>query len=247
MENKLNRTKLQDGFGLVEIMIAFALLGALSLFVTQLMENQNKNQKTMEVKADFLEVFNLFAGIMTNKEACKATIADSLKGTNIQDFYMNKYEPTAEPFATAGEPFQNGKLMVESMRILTDQEAIDKKATVAGGTPEAGDTFVFVEVKLKRISAKQNYYGADTKTKIYTVPVVYGEVQSVWGYDYSMAKLACTDAPLLGKVINGDGEEGSDYNDPAEVEPAYFDGEVWRVDCKIIPGEATKRQVIKCN
>jgi len=73
---------------MVEIMVAAALLGGLSLGVVKLMENANKASKTIEVKDDIIQMERLITDVLNSPNNCEATLGEKTIGSNIPVIYQ---------------------------------------------------------------------------------------------------------------------------------------------------------------
>ncbi|OIQ17192.1 MAG: hypothetical protein BM556_13345 [Bacteriovorax sp. MedPE-SWde] len=67
------KIKNNSGFSLAEVMVAAALLGAVSLGVVRLIDNMSKSQKSFETSSELTLINNAIAQTLTNERACEQT------------------------------------------------------------------------------------------------------------------------------------------------------------------------------
>ncbi len=114
----------QRGFSLVQVMVAVGLMGGLALTMMKMMENQTKQQKTMELKAEQGDMANMMRQVLNNKVSCEATFLGFSPGNQINQIRINS-DKSLPPFAETGVKFKNFNVYIKSMYILTRQEEVD--------------------------------------------------------------------------------------------------------------------------
>ena len=62
------------GFGLVQVMVGFALVALLGLFMSQLFMNQNKSQRTVSTNYEVASFKDNVLQLLSDPEACKRTL-----------------------------------------------------------------------------------------------------------------------------------------------------------------------------
>lgn len=70
----------QNGFSLLEIMIAIGLLGGLSYMLMNIMDQANKGQQGVQIRTDFDNMRNSISIILKNSELCGAGLQNSTNG-----------------------------------------------------------------------------------------------------------------------------------------------------------------------
>ncbi|MBY0413873.1 MAG: tail fiber domain-containing protein [Bdellovibrionales bacterium] len=137
----------KSGFSLIEIMVGIALLGALSVGVTHLIQNMNKGNVKSQSDSDILLATNEITSILSDPANCKATIPKT-DTKPVSVFYK-----TSEKFKV-NQPFGN----INS--IITDYEFV---------YPAGSSTEAILNITYKR---KEILAGADLKRRV----VIYIEV-----------------------------------------------------------------------
>ena len=105
-------------------MVAVGLMGGLALMMMKMMENQTKQQKTMELKAEQGDMANMIRQVLNNKVSCEATFLGFSPGNQINQIRINSNK-SLPPFAETGVKFKNFNVYIKSMYILTRQEEVD--------------------------------------------------------------------------------------------------------------------------
>jgi hypothetical protein len=105
-------------------MVAVGLMGGLALMMMKMMENQTKQQKTMELKAEQGDMANMIRQVLNNKVSCEATFLGMSPGNSINQIRINS-DKSLPPFAETGVKFKNFNVYIKSMYILTRQEEVD--------------------------------------------------------------------------------------------------------------------------
>ncbi|MCT4641317.1 MAG: hypothetical protein N4A33_03400 [Bacteriovoracaceae bacterium] len=166
--------KNNNGFSLVQVMIASAIAGGLSLVVMNIISNSNKAQKTLEVNQELAEVFSRVSRYIANKDIC-SRVFQVAPGDEIDEFKIDDDTFTASGIVLEkGEEIGNTNVIVERMEILPDVLPI---------TPDQGIYDVTFRLTMKR--KEGNYIMAGT-TKIkdfvftaklceYSLPLPYDE------------------------------------------------------------------------
>jgi prepilin-type N-terminal cleavage/methylation domain-containing protein len=124
----MKKTKMsgEKGFSLLEVLVAVAVMGGLSLVMLQMNQNQLKQQKTVELKGEISDIMTVIRHTLNNEEACNATF----KGTNFDDKNLvDEIRSTKDfdkpPLARIGNvKFQNFNVYIKEMRLLTRAEEV---------------------------------------------------------------------------------------------------------------------------
>jgi competence protein ComGC len=229
----------QRGFSLVQIMVAFALVGVLSLIMMRMFDQQN--QLTGKVKSDneLNEVQYHFLNMLNDKIACEANLQSMKKGDEINFFRVDD----GDPFATVGERFKNLGIKITGMKILTDAEV-----TASGQTPqlvrvEDGRSMIVFRVKFERLG---NVIGGKTKFKDFHVSVVLGEHKWETGPTATSVKNACVSNGSF-KVADSNFVVKDSYQPPNPGdEPAKCNGNLCIVDCVKFNGAPANLRILAC-
>lgn len=82
--------KTNNGFSLVEILIAAAILGGLSIAAMQLMKSQSKSASKANWDSETLLITNEINGILSDPTVCQATFATVISPSHINGKYKTK-------------------------------------------------------------------------------------------------------------------------------------------------------------
>jgi prepilin-type N-terminal cleavage/methylation domain-containing protein len=113
----------EEGFSLIEMMVAIGVLGVLSLGVVKLMDNSNKAAKTIDAKDEISMLTREIVTILSNPDSCFSSLGDkSVSPVNTPNvpniFRMSQGTPVAIPKLTA-QPSLNDSptLFIKGMRV----------------------------------------------------------------------------------------------------------------------------------
>jgi prepilin-type N-terminal cleavage/methylation domain-containing protein len=134
------------GFSLVEIMIAAAMLGAISMGVMSLIQNMRKGEVISETKMEELELRRLITTLLTDQQACKNTFS----GINIGSPVPNVKNGAGNTVYQKETPYGNNTLKITDMitkdtgtinsdltRIVHFDVTIQKLKQMSGGTSKS--------------------------------------------------------------------------------------------------------------
>ncbi len=99
------------GFGLIEALIATALLGGVALGFMKLTENMSRGQVTSETKMEGLEMKRLISTTLLDKAACDATFTGKAIGANITEIKNSSGIPVYE----INKPYGGNMIKINSM------------------------------------------------------------------------------------------------------------------------------------
>lgn len=201
----------QRGFSLVQVMVGFALLGVLSMFMMGLFDQQNKLSSRAKMDADLAEMRSLFQSMLNNIAICEMNMAHS-KGQDM-DFFLLEAE---EPFATINTRFKNSNLMVKRMHILSDAEVQSKTGEPAPPV-SSSDGFTTITFRVEVQKLNKTLGGSDINLD-FSVAVHMGEVVPKAGPSPSNVKAQCFADGFV--VADSLYRHKPEYNDPGE-EPLY--------------------------
>lgn len=110
----MNQFKNDQGFTLVEIVIAAGLLGALSLGVMSQIKHMAKGQATSEVKMEELEMRRIIATTLSDKTACQNTFL----GTSIGSALTQIKNVSGGVMYQVGNTYGNNAVKITDMRTV---------------------------------------------------------------------------------------------------------------------------------
>lgn len=163
--------KNEKGFSLVSVLVAIGLTGVLGLILMSLSEQQVKLQKKALVEADLADALNQIRVIMTKKTSCNATFVGKKKGQPVFRLLKDN-DPDAPPYAEVSDtiPFRGTKILLTSLRVLTDEEVQGLGRTVEEGV-------VILDAEFRRPG---NTLGGQAFRKQIDLPVVYGQEELIY-------------------------------------------------------------------
>lgn len=106
----------QTGMSLVQVMIAFALVGALSLVIMKLMENTRKQQKYIEVKNNEQSFLAQVGNYINNETICNAAFIGFRAGESFNVLQFNTKGEGSK--FEMGKEIGNSGLLVEELSLL---------------------------------------------------------------------------------------------------------------------------------
>jgi hypothetical protein len=231
--------KSQRGFSLVQIMVAFALVGVLSVIMMKMFEQQN--QLTTRVKSDneLNEIQYHFLNMLNDKIACESNIQSMKKGDAINFFRVDD----GDPFATAGEKFKNLNIKITSMKILTDAEVLASGQKPQPVRTEDGRSMIVFRVGFQRMG---NVIGGRDKFKDFNISVTLGEHKWETGPTATAVKTACHTNGSF-KVADSNFVVKDSYQPPNPGdEPAICTGSLCIVDCVKFNGNPANLRILAC-
>ena len=208
----------EGGFSLVQVMVAIGLMGGLALAMMKMFDNQLKQQKTVELRAEQGDVANIIRQTLSDKEACEATFIGMSPGDDISSIRMTP-DLNQPAFAQVGEKFKTFNVFIKSMYLLTRAEEITLKQRAVGSLPissyTTGAGFGYLKVTfVKNVGAvtdantSHNFYGAKETSTIFPVKGFFYDVEIVKHNDPNLLNQACWDrASIKGVNCNGTPDE----------------------------------------
>jgi type II secretory pathway pseudopilin PulG len=176
----------EAGFSLVQVMVAMGLAGGLAVYMMTLTENQLKNQKNIEMKAEIQKIDVLIRQTLRDKNNCFHTFKQAFPGGTLDGIRIS-HDPSVPYFAEVENRFKNTNVSIDEMYILKRSEEEDKSfndgvkpirssseaAVSADGTGKAHLRVTFS----KGINAddKARFFGGKTIKKIYTIYAKFGK------------------------------------------------------------------------
>jgi hypothetical protein len=124
----------ENGFSLVQVMVSVGIMGGLALMMMTMMENQTKQQKTIELNSEKNDIKAIIKQVISNLGACNATFIGMSPGDEIREIRTTS-DMSVAPFAQTGVKFKNMNVYIKSMRLLTRQEELDAKLREVGSDP----------------------------------------------------------------------------------------------------------------
>lgn len=231
--------KNQKGFSLIQVLVAFGLMGVLSLVMMGMFDQQNKLSQKVKVDGELNEIKYHFLNMLNDKIACESNLQSMKKGEPINFFRVDN----GDPFATVGEQFKNLGIKITAMQILTDADV-----TASGQSPqmirqEDGQTTIVFRVNFQKIG---NIIGGKDITKDFNVRVVMGEHKWEAGPTPNAVKDACLTNGGY-KVADSIFEAKASYQPPSTSdEPVKCIGMFCLVDCVKFDGNVNNMRILKC-
>lgn len=151
--NHVNFFKNNQGFSLVETMVAAGMLGLLAMAGVKLMQNQNQAMKTIEVKSEYNGLMNDIRTILADSNSCRTTLGGrdaknhpaAPAGTITQITQVTATGPvaryTSNPDWRVAQAYGNGKLRIIGIRL---SDAATDVETTGGATPQVGTTNLII-------------------------------------------------------------------------------------------------------
>lgn len=146
----MNFFKNNQGFSLVEVMVAAGMLGLLAMAGVKLMQNQNQAMKTIETKSEYNGIMNDIRTILADSNSCRTTLGGLNAKTTpvgaiwqITQVVQTGAGPTNIARYTGNANWQqapaygNGKIRIVGIRL--DDSATDVETT-SGPGPTVGTT-----------------------------------------------------------------------------------------------------------
>ncbi len=202
------------GFSLVQVMVAIGLMGGLALAMMRMTDNQIKQQKTMEMKAELGDVATIIRQTLSNKNACITTFLGMSPGDNIPSIRMST-NMSLPPFLEVGKKFKTFNVYVKSMNLLTRLEEISHKQRDAALPPISNynDGFGYGYLKVTFVkqsgaitdeNKSRNFYGAKETNLIFPIAGYFYDVEIVQASDQNKLSEACFEkAATKGVTCNG--------------------------------------------
>jgi hypothetical protein len=203
-----SKVKTERGFSIVQVMVAFALMGVLSMFMMGVFDQQNKMSSRVKTDQELNDLRSLLATLLKNPTLCEMNMGHP-KGQDLDHIMLEN----GEAFAAVNERFRNSSLMVKRMRILSDSEL--KPGTNYSVSSTDGFTTIVFRVVLQKLN--KSYGGQDISID-FEIPVYMGEVLSKAGPTASNVKSQCFDSGM--KVADSLYRHKPEYNGPGE-DPLY--------------------------
>lgn len=146
--------KNEAGFSLIQVMIAFGLVGALSLVIMRLVGTGVKSQKSLEVKNALNEVFGRINSYVKTNPICETAFGELKAGEELQFFHINQAGTGTK--LVPGEEVGNSGAIVDTLFIAENPTLVDA---------ETGLYELTFEATLKKKGNSKQYYGAGNTIK----------------------------------------------------------------------------------
>ena len=194
----------ERGFSLVQVMVSVGIMGGLAMAMMKMMENQTKQQKTIELKAEQGDIAAIIRQVLANKVACETTFIGMSPGDTIKEIRMNS-DLSVPPFAETGVKFKNNNVYIKSMYLLTRPEEVTAKQRPANLPPieyndPQGKGFGYGYLKItfvKNIGAvtdlnkSHQFYGAKETALILPIAGNFYDLEIVKHNDWNKLNEAC--------------------------------------------------------
>ncbi len=142
------RENSSSGFGLIEVMVAFALMGVVGVGVMRLTETMSKSNTKARADSDYLLATNEIISILSDPVNCKKTIPNiNAKISKVHFGALEKFK-IGDPFGDTGTVISNYKLLYPGK---TDKDGTllvyYKKKEILGGGETHRKIGLYLEVK----------------------------------------------------------------------------------------------------
>lgn len=235
----LFQLKNQKGFSIIQVLVAFALMGVLSVVMMGMFDQQNKLSQKVKIDGELNEVRYHFLNMLNDKIACESNLQSMKKGETINFFRVDD----GDPFATVNERFKNLAIKITGMKILTDLEVTNSGQTPEQVRTEDGQTTIVFRVTFEKIG---NIIGGRDIAKDFNVRVVMGEHKWEAGPTPDAVKDACLTNGAF-KVADSNFEAKDSYQPPNPGdEPAKCMGMFCLVDCVKFDAAPANLRILKC-
>jgi hypothetical protein len=230
MKTLINNPK---GFSLVQVMVSVGIMGGMALMMMKMSDNQIKQQKGMDLKAEQGDLANIIRSTIRDKEACEATFLGMSPGDEIPEIRMNP-DLSKPAFAVAGEKFKNFNVYIKKMYLLTRAEELTFGLRPAGSTPienyQTGAGFGYLRVtfvkqigKITDSNTSHNFVGSKETAITFPVKGFFYDTEIVKHNQSSMLDQACW-ARASGQGITCNGTAGERCKTTPLDEESWFKG-----------------------
>lgn len=168
----------ESGFSLVEAMIGISIMVFASIGFMNFMKAQQKSQKTVEIKAELLEVKGIIQQTISTMNACEATFVGMAPGDSLKEVRTSK-DLSKPPFLKTGEKFRQYSVYVKSMKMLTREEQKDPSRNISDAGIEAnGVGYAFIEVTFGKNAKEKNgqeqtFFGGNDHKAVFPIRAVF--------------------------------------------------------------------------
>ena len=197
---KMKKMNDQKGFSLLEVLVAVAIMGELSLVMLQMNQNQLKGQKTTELKGEISDIMNIIRQVLNNQEACDTTFSQTDFQANKKVKYLYSSSDLSKIFAEVGNvKFQNFNVYIKEMRLLTraEEASLGRNYTVSKtngfGSASLKITFVKNVGNINPTSTTQQFFGGKETVQYLTIFGYFYDFDNVYSPDISQLRQRCID------------------------------------------------------
>lgn len=171
----------QEGFSLVEVLVAVGLMGSLGLAVSHLVKSTYSNQATLEANFEILSFAGEMSSILSSPEACLKSFA----GQDATNSKIVKIIDTKDRVR-----FETGKNLGASHAKISDMRLSDSDAAVEVVANSDGDTYLEVlfdrgkasggvQTKIEKLKI---WVQTDSMKKITACRVISNGTDPIWKY-----------------------------------------------------------------
>jgi prepilin-type N-terminal cleavage/methylation domain-containing protein len=196
---KMKKMNDEKGFSLLEVLVAVAIMGGISLVMLQMNQNQLKGQKTTELKGEISDIMNIIRQVLNNQEACDTTFSQNDFQNNKKLKYLYSSSDLSKIFAEVGNvKFQNFNVYIKEMRLLTRAEEVSlgKTHTVSKtdgyGSATLKITFVKNPGAIGATSTPQQFFGGKETVQYLTIFGYFYDFNYVFSTVQTELRTLCT-------------------------------------------------------
>lgn len=186
----MNIQKNENGFSLIEVLVAAAIMGGLSLVFMRFMDLERKMTKTANVNNSLAQVSTLVSGLMANKSICEGNLftvppeTEYDMSNSSDSFIIDAGNNSVRPILTLGQSFGSSGIILSKAKLeLMDNQVIGtptpaklvltfnkdsgSKRTTLGGATVSRSFYVlghFCENTLHIYSSSESQHEADAQT-----------------------------------------------------------------------------------
>lgn len=203
----------QKGFSLVQVLVAVAIMGGLALVMMQMTDNQLKQQKTMELRAETGDVSTIIRQTLTDKEACESSFVGMSPGDAVSGLRLNA-DMNQKPFAEVGAKFKTFNILIKDMHLLSRAEEVSAGQRDSSTQPissfTTGSGYTYLKVTLAKHlgqtnqNSPQKFYGSKETAIFFPIKANFYDLEVVKHTDDTKLDEACwSKASILGVPCNG--------------------------------------------
>lgn len=172
MEQINKHLKKQEGFSLIEILIAIGLTGALALILMNLSQKQLKIEATSKFKSEINEIIFEISSLLKRSVAnCEENLIGTNIGSDLEELRYMTSATSSQVLVKAGEEFRKTGVLISKIT-FPDPEVSGNVATFDSST---GQVTLMLEIELKKKEGTSTIFGSSTIKKSFPINAVFNK------------------------------------------------------------------------